>query len=101
MLHHLSQRLIVGHTRGVRRVLLRILVCRIGGDLGSNVVSYTLRDTITVGEQSPELIIEGLEDVAEPVEFRLRLVPVSINVKPAVAKLNLQPSLCFLERDAA
>ena len=24
-----------------------------------------------------------------------------INVKPAVAKLNLQPSLCFLERDAA
>ena len=24
-----------------------------------------------------------------------------INVKPAVAKLDLQPSLCFLERDAA
>ena len=24
-----------------------------------------------------------------------------INVKPAVAKFDLQPSLCFLERDAA
>jgi hypothetical protein len=48
----------------MRRVLLRVLVCRVGGDLGGDVVSDALRDPVGVGEQRAELLIERLKDVA-------------------------------------
>ena len=78
MLHDLGQRLIVGHAGGVGRVLLRILVGRVGSNLGRDVVSDALCDSVGVGEERAEVLVERLEDVAQAVELRLRLVAVSI-----------------------
>jgi len=58
MLHHLGQRLVVGHACSMRRVLLRVLIGRVGGHLGGDV-SDALRDPVGVGEQRAELLIEG------------------------------------------
>jgi hypothetical protein len=52
------------HAGGVRRVLFRVLVSRVGCDLWGDVVSDALRDSISIGEQCAELIVELLEDVA-------------------------------------
>ena len=71
VLHHLAQGLVVRHARGVRRVLLGVLVRRVGGDLRRDVLAYALGDAVGVGEQRAELLIECLEDVAQAVEFGL------------------------------
>jgi hypothetical protein len=64
----------VRHARGVRGVLLRVLVGRVGGDLGRDVVADAFGDPVGVGEQRAELLVEGLQDVAQPVQFGLGLV---------------------------
>ena len=61
VLHHLGQRLVVRHARGVRRVLPGVLIGRVGGDLGRDVVADAFRDPIGVGEQRAELLVEGLD----------------------------------------
>ena len=58
VLHHLRKRLVVGHARGVGRVLLGILVRRVGGDFRGDVVADALSDPIRVCEQNAELLIE-------------------------------------------
>jgi hypothetical protein len=42
VLHHLGQGLIMCHARRVRRVLLRVLVGRVGGDLWCDVVAEAI-----------------------------------------------------------
>jgi len=39
VLHHLAKRLVVGHACGVRRVLFRILVGRVGSNLRRDIVA--------------------------------------------------------------
>jgi hypothetical protein len=75
VLHNPGQRLIVGHTGGVRRVLLRVLVGSVGGDLGGDVVSDALGDPIGVSEERAELLIERPEDVAQAVKSGSGLWP--------------------------
>jgi len=57
-LHRLAQRLVERHTRGVRGVLLRILVGHVSGDLRRDVLADTFGHTISVGEQGGELLVE-------------------------------------------
>ena len=45
-LHHLAERNIVGHARGMRRVLLGVLVGLVGSDLWSDLLSYPARDSV-------------------------------------------------------
>ena len=56
-------------------VLLRVLVGRVRRDLRRNFLGDQFSDAVGVipGDVA-ELIVEGLEDVREPIEFRLRLV---------------------------
>jgi hypothetical protein len=56
----------VSHARRVRRVLC-VLVSRVSGDLGGDVVSDPLRHSIAVGEELAEPLIERLEDIAQAV----------------------------------
>ena len=74
MLHHLTERLVVRHARGVWRILLRILVRRVGSDLGGDVVDEAAEDAVGVGEVGAELLVEAPEDVRQPIELRLGLV---------------------------
>ena len=56
-------------------VLLRVLVGGVGRDPVGNVLGDEAVDAVRVGPGDvAELVVEGLEDVGQPVEFRLGLV---------------------------
>lgn len=65
----------VRHARGMRRVLFGVLIRLIGSHLRRNVIADALRHAITITKQRPELLIETLDDVAQPVQLGLRYVP--------------------------
>ena len=73
--HHARQRLVVLDP-GVLlvRVLLRVLVRRVGRDLAGISSVISLLHAVVVGPRDvAELVVEGLEDVGEPIELRLGL----------------------------
>lgn len=57
----------------MRRVLLRVLIRRVRSHLRRDVVADALSDSVGVVVQCPELLVECLEDVAQPIQLRLRL----------------------------
>ena len=56
-LRHPSERLVVRHARGVRCVLLRVLVGRVRGDFRGDVFADALDDAVGIGEQCGEVLI--------------------------------------------
>jgi hypothetical protein len=59
--------------RRIRGVLLGILVRRVSGDFGGDVVLDAFRHAVGVREERPELLVECLQDIAQPVQFWFRL----------------------------
>ena len=49
------------------------MVRRIGGDLGGNILRDALEDSIRVGEEGAELVVEGFEDVAQALHLGICL----------------------------
>lgn len=60
------------------RVFLGVLVGRVGGDLRRDVLANALGHPIGVGEQGGELLVEGLQDIAQPIQLGLALPPTRI-----------------------
>ncbi len=50
----------MSHPGGVGRILLRVLVGLVGSNLGRNVIPDAAGDTVGVGKQRAEMVIEGL-----------------------------------------
>ena len=66
------------------RVLLGVLVGRVGRDSCRDVLGDQLVHAVRVGPRDvAELIVEGLEDVGEPIELRLGLAPAAAWSAPA------------------
>jgi hypothetical protein len=65
--HDLGKGLVVLDVGGVGRILLGVLVGRIGGDLRSDIVLDPPGDPVRVGEERAEMVVEGFEDVAQAV----------------------------------
>lgn len=68
-LHDLAERQVMRHPGGVGGVLAGVAVGGIGGHLGGDVIANALGDPVGVGEQRAELLVEGVEDVAEAVQL--------------------------------
>ncbi len=62
-----TKRLIMGHSCRMRSVFLGILICRIGGNLRRDVISDALRDSVRIGEQCAELLVEGFQNIAQAI----------------------------------
>lgn len=52
------------NSRSVGRILFRILIGGVSGNLRGNVFANALRHPVSVGKESAKLIVEGLEDIA-------------------------------------
>ena len=94
-LHRLVQGLVVGHACGVRRVLLGVLIGRIGSDLGRNVFTDALGHAVAIGKQGAEVVVEGLQNLAQAVQLGLPLVAAAFHrygfdLGIAVGQRNLQ-----------
>lgn len=75
--HDSGECLVVLDSGGGWCVFQSVLVGGICGDLWRDVLLDAAEDAVAVVEQSPELIVEGLENVAETVEFGLGLSPAA------------------------
>ena len=60
-LYHLAERLVVGHARRVRRVLLGVLIGLVGGDLRRDVVANPLPDAVDSERIAFRFTIAGSE----------------------------------------
>ncbi|MEI7730603.1 MAG: hypothetical protein WCO56_13595 [Verrucomicrobiota bacterium] len=59
-MHDLAEGHVMSHPGGVGRILLRVLVGLVGSNLGRNVIPDAAGDTVGVGKQRAEMVIEGL-----------------------------------------
>ncbi len=85
-------------------VLHGVLKGGVGGDLGGDVLGDELVDAVGVGPGNvAELVVEGLEDVGEPVEFRLGLVAAAasgdgLDLGVLVGRVGRWIAACFSTR---
>ena len=68
----------MGHARGVRRVVPGVLEGLVGGHLRRDVVADALGHAVGVGEQRAEVVVESLEDIAQPIQLGLGLAPAAL-----------------------
>ena len=56
-------------------ILLRVLVGLVGGNFFRNLVGNAFLHALRISEQAAELVIKGLHDIGELVQFRLGFTP--------------------------